>query len=1211
MLKRVATCIGKNGLLAAIALTVAGVILLAVHVHRNQHSDFSGFQEHFTELEKELDAFTRDAVNAWDQHKEYRLQEHIPLADVSSDFYLHIYRNDSLIFWNTNQLPVYAFAELHFPASGLVKLQNGWYYASIQRKGNLLFVGSFLVQHVYPYENDQLRNDFNPNLSWSRGLITLDQDHGVQVRSANGKSLFHILPEPETTEQGADETLLFAGLVLLALLVWMQLVRAFPGLKMRVALLVFYTGLRFWCLWGGWLSLLKNSELSDPTLLALGESTPNLGELILWFFLFLLVSNVVLRLLRRVHKQLKVNRALTFLVLAVLPVLAYWMSSIGQQIVESSSIPLQLDQLFNLTRFSIVIVLIVGLAGFTFIMLVYETARAFLRAGWSKFMLLSFWLFTSLIYATWNAVMFTNWNASVWPIVLSGLVVVSVLRERENWNFSFFMLLLLAFSVGATTSFHDFAVSKEHAERELYANQLADESDINTEIEYVSTRQKLLDETYLKRLTALQDIPNASSLKEALERRIFNGFWERYDIDFYYYRLHDTVSSVNGFKQTDLETLINRHGLVSEMDTCIFFIKDYTSQFSYVFREQIGADTNRVWLYGTLKSKKIPEEIGFPRLLISDQAKVFESLENYSIAKYFKGKLVNRYGVYSFPYAADVLTETRNSSKRFFHKGDFNHFMLKHGENDMIILSTRDSDWVDGITTIAFLFVFYGILLAVNSWIQTRYKRLAFRRLSLAAKIQVVLVGLVFLALLGFSFGSGTFVKNQYEQYTDDIIREKLRSVGTVSKLRLGSFADIGSSDTRNDLEYYLRNWSQIFVTDVNVYNLHGSLVASSRPEIYNIGLLSEQMHPAARAAMMYDKKSEYIHRERIGSLKYLSGYIPFFNDEGQLVAYLNIQHFDQQNEFESQIQHFLVAIINVFMILLALSIVGAIFISNWLTSPLRMIQRSFSSVKLGKNNQAIDYQSNDEVGDLVREYNKKLQELEDAAVQLAQSERESAWREMAKQVAHEIKNPLTPMKLSIQQLQRVFDPNDPNSKSKIDRVALSIIEQIDALSSIANAFANFAKMPQPKEELIGMRAFMESLVAVFEANESCKVQLLAAAEEVFLRGDREMLLRVFNNLITNGIQAIPSNREGKIKLLLITDEERICVEVRDNGVGIPEAQLATVFEPYFTTKSTGTGLGLAMVRQIVEGHGGTIRVKETGNSGTTMELSFPRAFAD
>lgn len=1205
MVKRVGAFIRSYGLPVAIGINVALVFLLASHLRKDKHSDFSDCQQRFSEMERQLDAFTREAAGSWKKESSQSMLDHFPEPEDDNAFHLHIFRNDSLVFWNTNQLPVYPFAELHFPVEGISRLQNGWYYSKIIREGNTLVVGSMLVQHVYPYENEQLKNTFNPTLSVSLGTISLERNKGVSIRDASGKFLFSVHPAPEDEQRGVEETNLFLSVILLAILIWIQFVRWFPGVRIRVLMAVLFTGLRFWSLKAGWFSVLSSSELFDPTILALGEWTPNLGELILSFLLFLFWLNTLLMLLRNVRPGNRIAKIGTLIVFLLIPLLAGWMATIGQQIVENSSIPLQLEQLFSLTRYSLLILLIIGLAGFSYIVLIYEASGAFLLSGWRKRMLILTWVVASGGYLIAGTVIAMDWNSVVWPVALSGVVVLSVLREREKWNFSILLLLLLVFAIGATLSFHTFADAKEKEERELYANQLADDRDINTEIEYLTTKEKLVNEPYLKRLGSLQDRPNSSALKEALERRIFNGFWERYDIDFYYYAPSDTAARVNGKRRADLEQLINRHGVVSEMDSCIFLIKDYTSQYSYVIREEIRTDGVSMWLYCTLKSKKIPEEIGFPRLLISDRAKVFESLENYSIAKYYDGKLVNRYGVYSFPYSADVLQETAHSDKRFFNKGDYNHFMLKRGQSDMIILSKQDSDWVDIATTIAFLFVSYGILLAVYSWLRARNKRVAFRRLSLAVKIQVVLLGLVFLSLLGFSFGSGTFVRNQYEQYTGDVIREKLRSVGTVARIRLADYSDIKTA-LDIDLEYYLRNWSQIFVTDVNVYDLNGQLVGSSRPKIYNIGLLSEQMNPVARKALVFEKKSEYIHQERIGNLRYLSGYIPFFNNEGNLIAYLNIQHFDQQNEFESQIQRFLVAIINVFMLLLALSIVGAIFVSNWLTSPLRMIQRSFSSMELGKNNQAIDYQSNDELGELVREYNLKLVELETAAQQLAQSERESAWREMAKQVAHEIKNPLTPMKLSIQQLQRVFDPNDPNSKTKIDRVAQSIIEQIDALTSIANAFSNFAKMPQPKMEKIEMRAFLESLVAVFEAQETL-VKLFGGEEPIWMEGDKEMLLRVVNNLITNGIQAIPAGRKGKIRIYLTADSEWISIEVCDNGTGIPEEQLSTVFEPYFTTKSTGTGLGLAMVKQIVEGHNGTIEVKQTDTTGTTMLLRFPR----
>ena len=323
-------------------------------------------------------------------------------------------------------------------------------------------------------------------------------------------------------------------------------------------------------------------------------------------------------------------------------------------------------------------------------------------------------------------------------------------------------------------------------------------------------------------------------------------------------------------------------------------------------------------------------------------------------------------------------------------------------------------------------------------------------------------------------------------------------------------------------------------------------------------------------------------------------------------MGYINLQHFGQQREFENQIQKFLVAIINVFILLLAISIILAIFISNWLTAPLRILQTSFAKVKFGKHNEQILYDKEDEIGALVKDYNKKLDELEFTAQQLAKSEIEMAWREMAKQVAHEIKNPLTPMKLSVQQLLRTYNPEDPASGEKLKKVSNSIIEQIDALTKIANEFSNFAKMPRPNEEEIELVSLIENVMALFVGSEGVKIEMESQLTSVKIKGDKDQFVRVFNNLIKNAIQAIPSDRNGKIEIRITTQNNSVSISVSDNGIGIPEEKRFKIFVPYFTTKSNGTGLGLAMVKQIIENHQGTIDFEPNEVMGTVFIIKLP-----
>jgi nitrogen fixation/metabolism regulation signal transduction histidine kinase len=374
---------------------------------------------------------------------------------------------------------------------------------------------------------------------------------------------------------------------------------------------------------------------------------------------------------------------------------------------------------------------------------------------------------------------------------------------------------------------------------------------------------------------------------------------------------------------------------------------------------------------------------------------------------------------------------------------------------------------------------------------------------------------------------------------------------------------------------------------------------------VFNIGLIGEQMNANAFNQLKIQNKSEYSHQENIGELNYISAYLPFFNSDGKLLAFVNLQHFGQQQELESQIQQFLVAIINVFMLLLAISIILAIVMSNWVTKPLRFLQTNLSLIQFGKKNQIIEYDKNDEIGVLIREYNKKLLELEQTAEQLAKSERESAWRDMAKQVAHEIKNPLTPMKLSIQQMMRVFEKENPAAKEKVDRLANSLIEQIDGLTRIANEFSNFAKMPSPLLEKVELVDIIKNVISIFE-QEAVVINFESSHNIIELQADKDQLIRAINNLLQNSIQAFDSKKDGVIKISIEVEDDFCKISIKDNGKGIPADRQNKVFVPYFTTKSTGTGIGLSITKQIIENHNGKIYFESQENKGTIFFVELP-----
>ncbi len=1181
----------------AVLLVLLG---LKISIEPSKRNYLNTFQDAFYEQERQLDRLSNALKKDWRSLDENAFAE--KYKPRNTPFFVSIYRNDSLIYWNNNELPINAFADLHFPSEGLTQLQNGWYYSQLSKIGSVVIVSSFGIQRTYPYENDQLKNTFFAPFPQAKALIGFNKTDEHVVKNLKGESLFQL--ELDTTKNKDHSQVLMFFLILLSIVIvwhfllsrsqkwwWRALV---AGLVLLFAFVSNSVNVFAW---------MSNAELFDSQLLALNEWIPNLGELIFKALLFALFMLSILGI-----KWKKPNQILLFLSGAIIPAGILIMPRLAISLIENSTIPLELSTILELNQFTFYVLALlfsgVGLFGYMLHLLFKQWCALQVRS-------------IDLVFVTWLLITaFTqfqmgivSWDVLLWPSLLVILIYAIHRLDRGSWTFTANLLALLIAAAATAVNIQKEWGKKERQERELYANELADNRDITAEMEFILAREKLNEEVYLNRLFNVDEQPTFNELKEAMERRIFNGYWERFDIDLYYFRSF-VNSTMNGFSEREFEELIEAHGDRSDIDSNLYFIRDFTSQFSYVFRHQIVSKNGEVVpIYGTLKSKKIPEEIGFPRLLISQQANVFESLEAYSIAKYYKGRLITNYGDYSYPIRLARLFRGNKSDQFWFESDGYSHFVLRKSPEDAIVLSREVPTILSLITTIAFLLVGTGAVFAVVVFARMRFIRKGqSRNIPLATRIQLVMIGLVFVSLLGFSVGSSRFVNDQYGDYTNDIIREKIRSVNREGLQWFEKNADSSVVWTRDELAYQLRNWSQIFITDLNVYSVDGHLIASSRPKIYNIGLLGEQMDPDAMIALRQEKRSEFIHEEFIGNLSYLSAYVPVINKNGQMLGFLNLQHFDQQNVFEAQVQRFFMAIVNVFMLLLVLSIIGAIVVSNWITSPLRLVRRSFANVALGKRNQPIVYNSTDEIGELVAEYNNKIKEIEAAAKQLAQTERESAWREMAKQVAHEIKNPLTPMKLSVQQLQRVFDPNDPKAKEKLQKVSLSIIEQIDALTHIANAFSSFAKLPQPHMEHIDLIELLRSIDALYGANQEIDWECDFNQEDSCLvNGDRDMLLRVLNNVVTNGIQAVPFDRKANIRLVFKTTGDEAIVDIIDNGSGIPEDQLQRIFEPYFTTKSTGTGLGLAMVRQILESHGGNISVNATSVKGTVIRIVLPR----
>lgn len=470
---------------------------------------------------------------------------------------------------------------------------------------------------------------------------------------------------------------------------------------------------------------------------------------------------------------------------------------------------------------------------------------------------------------------------------------------------------------------------------------------------------------------------------------------------------------------------------------------------------------------------------------------------------------------------------------------------------------------------------------------------------------QRIFFSMLFLILISFALtGAISFYhfKNENEQYHQERLRRKEYAVNEGIDYFLRGQEITENTDSIVKLfDTKICELADINNMDINIYGLQGNLLITSNPELYEANIVTELLSSSLLSAI-YESPDQLLVKTRNDSLKlnYLSTYNIIRNARNQPIAIINLPYFDTEDIHREDLMTFLVTLGQIYLLLFLASSLIAYFLSNYITSSLQAIGQELKKIRIGSNNQRLQWRFDDEIGTLVDEYNRMLNDLEESAVKLAQTERESAWKEMARQVAHEIKNPLTPMRLNVQYLERSLETKNPD---KLKEFTESMIGQIDALSNIAEAFSRFATMPELKHEAFSLKDLIQRTTAlyvdydiVFETDEP----------EAIVHGDKDQLLRVMNNLITNAIQAVPESRKPEVVVSLKIVDEGAEIKVSDNGSGIEEEKKEKIFEPRFTTKTKGMGLGLPMVKKIVDSFGGHIRFETELDKGTTFYVYIP-----
>jgi len=1121
------------------------------------------------------------------------------------------FKGDSLVCW-TGQ-PAIAPKQLLKESGANLRLPDAVHLHTSAVQGSAVVHALRPLWLSPPIENRYLQRIFHPSLKAPEGLLaSFDAAHGPMLKDAAGMDMLRLTWREGALELGSwlliKLLLVTLGATFLLITLWswaMERLRLGGGWVIASLFILLLAGLRVASL--AWIppAPFDRLPLFDPAVFASSFLFPALGDLLINALLFLVVGMFLQRTVA-LAPPLPRSPLLAFASWCLLLALAAWVTHVQIALVNDSSIPLDLYHIQGLNGSSVMALL--GMVAFLGAwILVADALLGAILPGNKKAML---WttgaaaLALSVVLHHGKGVLDTA--LFLWPVPLVLLLMVGRLG-RLRFVHMVLMVACCAMITAHIVTRHTGL--REQRERQVLAERLATRDDPVVEQLFRDVSPALRRDRQMYSLLATQGPCGAGELDRLVRQRFFTGYWERYDVRLFAFGTNGQVLCA-----TDAEPPRSFSGQQNDFtdpsavaDMPDLFIEEQPGRSPF-YHARVAVMPEDTLPPGQLIVELYPRSaaqgLGFPSLLLAGEDPLAARTQRYSYARYENRQLVERSGEMRMPL---LWTDSLGSEGlRWFEAEGQRRLVKGDPDRTLIVLGLPKAGPLDKATTFSYLFVLFSVVLSLVLGLQAVVAARGLPALGIGAKVRLALVFFAVAGLVFFGLGTQRLLERQYDQRFESSILEKAASVHQELQFRMDGEAPLDRSHTAY-LEHMLARLSNVFFTDITVYTTQGRMLATSRPQIFATGLLGVRMDPVAYERMALSGQSAFVHKEAIGTAAYRAAYMPLRDRKGSVLAYIALPGFADQAQQEQERADVLVAVVNLFVLLFALSVLVAVFISNWTTRPLDLLKNALARVGLQEANVPIRYRGDDEIGQLVDVYNRKVEELRESADRLARSERESAWREMARQVAHEIKNPLTPMKLSIQHFQRTWTPDAPDAAARLERFSSGMVEQIDTLSGIASAFSNFAQMPRAQEEDLDLGEVAEAAMSLFDATPGVRCTLERQhTDKLPVRADREQLLRVFNNLLKNAVQSIPHGREGEICVVLRSADGEAIAEIHDNGSGIAEADKERIFRPNFTTKSSGMGLGLAMVQRMVETAGGRVWFETEEGKGSTFFVALP-----
>lgn len=1205
--------------------------------------DTKSLNEYIGSQEKKIDRIFNDSLLL----KTFKNYDQYPIAVYQAfekyknkeKVYLFLFKDHEPKMWSTH-LFVPITDQGFLEKSHFIQDDNRSYIVRKKTIGNISILAYILVKPYTNNNNSYLNSTLRRNFFDSRNIDIASYTDTVAIKnvySNEGSYLFSVKLKEGIQENTYTILQFFCWLLAwIALLIFFnslclylaKTARAWWSIALLAAVFIFA---RFADLQWGLLSKNATFAIFDSRNYAYNNFFPNIWSVLLTTILIVWLILYTYSIRKELNFDKIKNIRLFRVPLAIALILSIYVSFAllyniaGTLITHSNNVYFDFTKLVDLHFLSWVDLGIVGL-GILALSIYIDLVLFFLRKLELKPTQLLNIQLACVIFVILLISIYIEKNSLV-NLLLALIILIKSFGKKyfDRHILTNYIAVLILWAIISAITHARFYQERNLIDMKILLSNLQSEDDVNAVSLFSDIESSIANDKELKHLFNISlPYTNTEVINDFIKKKYFSGYLSKYEFKAYYFDQNNVPLNPNNQDKINefREKVINKSIKVTQN---FYRAGAELGTHEYFSIIPVKIDQKRIVnVIVNLSNKDFSYTVPYPEILTDMRINnaQFSNKGDYSIALYKAGSLMTQFGKYTYENNLRGLKGEPGEYIEILERDSYLHLAYVANKFSTYIISKQKASFWEYIATTSFLFLVYFMIFMVYHFIKSCYIFLRSTRLTLrnlkyqfykiinkiqySTRIQTSIISSVILAILISAVISYISINKQLYNNNRNSKERFIIELGKRMENML-TYTDEASNEAQ--LISILKTLSETISKDFNLYSKSGRLLYSSQRRIYDLELFSTFLNPAALKNLSILKKSETIVDERIGTFQFETSYATIRDKNYNTLAYIGIPNFSLQKEENINKNLLLNTIVNIYSLIIIGFGFYATFVANSVTNPLSIISKKISQLRLGQPNEPLFWQRNDEIGTLIKEYNLMIIKLEDYANKIKDTERESTWREMAQQIAHEIKNPLTPMKLGIQQLRRSYKDNDPKFPDRFNKFSTSFIEQIDALTQIASEFSHFAKFPTTVTENINIVEKIAKSISLYNNTPNVSIRLINNEDQkaLIVKADGNEILRTFNNLIKNAIEGGFGRKNMKIEIAIERYSDKfVKIDVKDNGYGIPQAMKEKIFQINFTTKSSGNGLGLVLVKKTIEASNGQIYFETTEGEGTIFHILLP-----